>query len=184
MSNCSNNYGPYHFPEKLIPLTILNALEGKTLPVYGDGRNVRDWLYVEDHCEAIWAILARGSAGETYNIGGECEKRNIDVVKAICTVLDELVPAGTNKHLRQRTPPVTGYQDLITFVPDRPGHDRRYAINCGKIRDQLGWSQKHNFDQGLKDTVSWFLNNRAWVESVKSGEYQTWMDKNYSGRKR
>jgi dTDP-glucose 4,6-dehydratase len=183
LSNCSNNYGPYHFPEKLIPLTILNALEGRQLPIYGDGKNVRDWLYVEDHAEAIWAILARGKTGETYNVGGECEKQNIEVVRSICAILDELVPVGTNTPLKKRAPGAATYGDLITFVPDRPGHDRRYAINCDKIKEQLGWSQKHDFEQGLKSTVSWFLKNSAWVDSVRSGEYQTWIDKNYSGRK-
>lgn len=182
LSNCSNNYGPYHFPEKLIPLTILNALDGKQLPIYGDGKNVRDWLYVGDHCDAIWTILARGSAGETYNIGGECEKQNIEVVRAICALLDEMVPPRTNTQLREKAAALDSYQGLMTFVPDRPGHDRRYAINCDKIKEQLGWRQKHGFEQGLRDTVAWFLKNTAWVQNVRSGEYLTWIDRNYSGR--
>jgi dTDP-glucose 4,6-dehydratase len=182
ISNCSNNYGPWHFPEKLIPLTILNALEGKQLPVYGDGRNVRDWLYVEDHCEAIWMILAGGRAGETYNVGGECEKQNIEVVQEICGILEELHPIGDNRAIQNSKLKIRNYRDLITFVGDRPGHDRRYAINCDKIKNELGWKQKHNFKQGLRDTITWFLKNTSWVENVRSGEYQKWLDKNYSGR--
>lgn len=182
ISNCSNNYGPYHFPEKLIPLTILNAIEGKELPVYGDGRNVRDWLYVEDHCEAIWLILSKGIPGQTYNVGGECEKKNIDVVNEICEVLEELCPIRDNALLRDRNPELRAYKDLITFVGDRPGHDRRYAINCDKIKEEFGWKPRHDFAQGLKDTVSWFLNNAAWVNSVRSGEYNKWINKNYTTR--
>ena len=143
---------------------------------------MRDWLYVEDHADAIWAILQKGRAGETYNIGGECEKQNIEVVRAICEILDELVPASSNMRLKASTPGVTRYGELITFVPDRPGHDRRYAINCDKIKQELGWRQKHNFEQGLRNTVSWFLENTSWVDNVRSGEYQTWLDKNYSER--
>ncbi|HAR46449.1 MAG: dTDP-glucose 4,6-dehydratase [Nitrospirae bacterium GWC2_57_13] len=195
LSNCSNNYGPYHFPEKLIPLAILNALEGKPLPVYGDGQNVRDWLYVEDHCEAIWLILQAGRAGETYNIGGECEKKNIEVVNAICDVLEMLSSSKDNPALR--TPParvlslsepgraqstVRTYKDLITFVADRPGHDRRYAINCDKIKQQLGWRPRHDFLQGLHQTVAWYLSHPDWVAQVRSGEYRAWMEKNYGGR--
>ncbi len=183
VSNCSNNYGPYHFPEKLIPLTILSALEGKQLPVYGDGKNVRDWLFVEDHCDAVWTILRRGAAGETYNVGGECEKQNIEVVRSICAILEQLVPARSNSAFKKNAPHATRYEELITFVADRPGHDRRYAINCGKIKEQLGWRQKHDFEHGLRDTVAWYLRNTAWVENVRSGEYQTWIDKNYSERK-
>ncbi|HBH61007.1 MAG TPA: dTDP-glucose 4,6-dehydratase [Nitrospiraceae bacterium] len=178
ISNCSNNYGPYHFPEKLIPLTILNALEGKSLPVYGDGRNVRDWLYVEDHCDAIWQILRRGKAGETYNIGGECEKRNIEVVKKICETLEVLAPVSSNPHMRKHV----HYADLITFVSDRPGHDQRYAVNCDKIKRELGWKQQHNFDSGLESTITWYLKNTEWVVNVKSGEYMKWIDKNYAMR--
>ncbi len=182
ISNCSNNYGPYHFPEKLIPLTILNAVEGKQLPIYGDGKNVRDWLYVEDHCEAIWTILSRGKPGETYNIGGECEKRNIDVVNEICAVLEKVYPASENPAIRNPQSAIRNYTDLITFVSDRPGHDRRYAINCDKIKNALGWKQNHDFEKGLKNTVDWFLKNTDWVNNVRSGEYKKWLEKNYSGR--
>lgn len=186
ISNCSNNYGPYHFPEKLIPLIILNALEGKPLPVYGDGKNVRDWLYVEDHCEAIWMVLCKGTAGETYNIGGECEKQNIEVVREICDVLERLCPINENPNAACPRTPLSGalrtYRDLVTFVVDRPGHDRRYAINCDKIKTTLGWKQKHTFVSGLQDTISWYLKNTDWVKNVKSGEYTKWIDKNYMKR--
>ncbi|HSA78122.1 MAG TPA: dTDP-glucose 4,6-dehydratase [Nitrospirota bacterium] len=182
ISNCSNNYGPYHFPEKLIPLMILNAIEGKSLPVYGDGRNVRDWLYVEDHCDAIWLILKRGKKGETYNIGGECEKKNIDVVNRICEILEDLYPIKNNPDLRKLALNIAQYSDLITFVADRPGHDWRYAINCDKIKNELGWKQKHSFDEGLRHTITWYLKNREWVEKVRSGEYSTWIEKNYTTR--
>jgi dTDP-glucose 4,6-dehydratase len=181
LSNCSNNYGPYHFPEKLIPLMILNALEGKGLPVYGDGANVRDWLYVDDHCEAVWRILQDGAAGETYNIGGECEKRNVEVVREICAILDELAPVKENPHVNGLAG-IKRYQDLITYVADRPGHDRRYAINCDKIKRDLGWMQRHDFAAGLRATINWYLQNTAWVESVRSGDYQKWIDRNYTGR--
>lgn len=179
ISNCSNNYGPYQFPEKLIPLMILNALEGKPLPVYGDGRNIRDWLYVEDHCEALWLIINKGRAGETYNIGGECEKRNIEVVGEICGILDELRPPGENPAIKAD---IGSYRDLITFVPDRPGHDRRYAINCDKIKGELGWGQRHSFNKGLRQTVGWYLENVGWVKAVRSGEYRTWVERNYGAR--
>ncbi|MEK6698658.1 MAG: dTDP-glucose 4,6-dehydratase [Nitrospirota bacterium] len=182
ISNCSNNYGPYQFPEKLVPLMIVNAVEGKDLPLYGDGKNVRDWLYVDDHCEALWLILEKGAAGETYNIGGECEKRNRDVVNTICELLEELYPLRENIPIRKRTPPVHRYKDLITFVPDRPGHDRRYAINCEKIKKDLGWKPKYAFADGLKDTISWYIKNANWVSSVRTGEYKTWIEKNYTGR--
>jgi dTDP-glucose 4,6-dehydratase len=182
LSNCSNNYGPYHFPEKLIPLMILNAVEGKSLPVYGDGRNVRDWLYVEDHCDAIWLILNSGNRGETYNVGGECEKQNIDVVKRICEMLEDLHPIKNNPHFRKLPPGISRYSDLIVFVADRPGHDRRYAINCDKIKKELGWHQKYTFEEGLRHTISWYLKNREWVERVRSGEYSTWIEKNYTAR--
>jgi dTDP-glucose 4,6-dehydratase len=175
ISNCSNNYGPYHFPEKLVPLMILNAVEGKPLPIYGDGKNVRDWLHVEDHCEAIWLILKNGRAGETYTIGGECEKRNVEVVNKICELLDEIRPVKNNSAIRS-------YKDLITFVIDRPGHDRRYAINCDKIKKELGWKQRHDFDAGLRDTIAWYLANTEWVNSIRSGEYAKWIDKNYTMR--
>ncbi len=183
ISNCSNNYGPYHFPEKLIPLTILNALEGKPIPVYGDGENVRDWLYVGDHCEALWMILMKGRAGETYNIGGECEKQNIEVVRAICDVLEELSPARENPALRNPQSAGRSYRDLITFVADRPGHDRRYAINCDKIKNELGWKQHYRFDDGLRQTVAWYIRNAEWVQNVRSGEYTKWIEQNYTSRK-
>jgi dTDP-glucose 4,6-dehydratase len=182
ISNCSNNYGPYHFPEKLIPLIILNALEGKPLPVYGDGKNIRDWLYVEDHCEAIWMILDKGIAGETYNIGGECEKQNIEIVNAICEVLEELYPFRDNPVLRTPNSKLRTYKDFITFVTDRPGHDRRYAINCDKIKNELGWTHRHDFENGLKDTITWYLSNTEWVKNVRSGEYTKWIEKNYMKR--
>lgn len=182
ISNCSNNYGPYHFPEKLIPLMILNALEGKPLPVYGDGKNVRDWLYVEDHCEAIWTILAKGTAGETYNVGGECEKQNIEVVTAICDLLENIYPAQGNPAIHNSQAKIRNYRELITYVGDRPGHDRRYAINCDKIKQKLGWTQRHDFVSGLRDTIVWYLKNTAWVNSVRSGEYAKWMKMNYQLR--
>jgi dTDP-glucose 4,6-dehydratase len=182
ISNCSNNYGPFHFPEKLIPLAILNAVEGKPLPVYGDGKNVRDWLFVEDHCEAVWLILAKGKPGDTYNVGGECEKQNIEVVTAICDLLEELQPARENPAFRNQQSAIRNYKDLITFIADRPGHDRRYAINCDKIKRELGWNQRHRFEEGLRLTVSWYLKNAEWVSGVRSGEYSKWIDKNYGSR--
>lgn len=178
ISNCSNNYGPYQFPEKLIPLMILNALDGKELPVYGDGKNVRDWLYVEDHCSAIWLILEKGKIGETYNIGGMCEKKNIDVVKKICYELDKIIPHKKNRALKGKK-----YTDLIKFVKDRPGHDRRYAINCDKIMKTLGWKPRYKFDDGIRETIKWYINNKDWVERVISGEYRKWVNKNYRNRK-
>ncbi|WP_394824002.1 dTDP-glucose 4,6-dehydratase [Pendulispora albinea] len=159
-TNCSNNYGPYQFPEKLIPLVTLNALDGKPLPVYGDGSNVRDWLFVEDHCAAILRVLEEGRLGETYCIGGRSEKKNIDVVRTICSALDEMAPRATP------------YADLITFVRDRPGHDRRYAIDCGKLERELGWAPAHTFERGLRKTVTWYLEHRAWCERVSSGAYK------------
>ncbi len=171
MSNCSNNYGPFHFPEKLIPLMILNCLEGKPLPVYGDGQNIRDWLYVDDHVEAIRMILRRGAKGQTYNVGGKNEWRNLDLVHRLCeTVADA------------RGEPKDKYKALITFVGDRPGHDRRYAIDCSKIERELGWQPRHDFDAGLLQTVRWYLGNSAWVQNVKSGGYRTWIEKNYATR--
>jgi len=178
ISNCSNNYGPYQFPEKLIPLIILNAIEGKELPVYGDGKNVRDWLYVEDHASAIWNILKKGVLGHTYNIGGECEKENIEVVRKICEVLEEIYPSGKNIKLNGKK-----YKDLIKFIKDRPGHDRRYSINCDKIKKDLGWRREYSFDDGIKKTIKWYIDNRKWVESIKTGEYKKWIDKNYKMRK-
>ena len=182
ISNCSNNYGPFQFPEKLIPLILLNAVEGKPLPVYGDGRNVRDWLYVTDHCAAVWLILNKGRTGETYNIGGECEKRNIEVVDEICRLLEERSPARDNPALRKCSPAVRDYRDLIAFVGDRPGHDRRYAINCGKIKAELGWKQSYRFDDALRHTIRWYLGNREWVDGIRSGEYTKWIGKNYGAR--
>jgi dTDP-glucose 4,6-dehydratase len=169
ISNCSNNYGPYQFPEKLIPLMILNALENKPLPVYGEGKNVRDWLYVEDHCRAVWEIMKRGTHGQTYNIGGRCELTNLDTVKRTCDLLDEMVPAG-NRNSRR---------NLITFVKDRPGHDLRYAIDCSKLEKELGWAPRESFETGLRKTVQWYLDNPQWVQRVKSGEYRSWIKLNY-----
>jgi dTDP-glucose 4,6-dehydratase len=169
-TNCSNNYGPYQFPEKLIPLMISNALEGKALPVYGDGKQVRDWLYVSDHCEAIRVVLARGRPGEVYNIGGNSEKKNLDVVHTLCDALQAIRPREG------------GYRTLIKFVPDRPGHDRRYAIDARKIRSELGWSPRETFETGLAKTVRWYVDNVEWVAQVKSGEYRQWLEKNYARR--
>jgi len=170
-TNCSNNYGPYQFPEKLIPLMILNARSGKPLPVYGDGQNVRDWLYVEDHCEAIRTVLARGKVGETYNVGGWSEKRNIEVVEVICDALDELC-AGD---------PVVPHRKLITYVKDRLGHDRRYAMNARKIEHELGWKPRETFETGMRKTIVWYLRNEDWVKEVTAGEYRRWIATNYAG---
>jgi dTDP-glucose 4,6-dehydratase len=171
-TNCSNNYGPFQFPEKLIPLIINNALSGKSLPIYGDGRNVRDWLYVGDHCAAIRSVLQQGRAGETYNIGGRNEKTNISVVTAICDLLDELKPRADE----------VSYQTQITYVKDRPGHDRRYAINAGKIERELGWTPTETFDTGLRKTIQWYLDHAAWIGDVVSGQYQQWINQNYTKR--
>lgn len=171
ISNCSNNYGPYQFPEKLIPLMILHGLEGKPLPVYGDGRNVRDWLYVTDHCEAIWKIMTSGKRGETYNIGGRAEMENIVIVRLICDILDDIRP---NLEGRPR-------RDLITYVKDRPGHDLRYAIDFTKINRDLGWSPRESFETGLRKTVQWYLDHMNWIERIRSGEYQKWMSEQYGG---
>ncbi|CAJ0866033.1 dTDP-glucose 4,6-dehydratase [Ralstonia flatus] len=168
-TNCSNNYGPYHFPEKLIPLMITNALSGKPLPVYGDGQNVRDWLYVGDHCAAIREVLARGRLGETYNVGGWNEETNLDVVYTLCDLLDELKPKATGS-----------YRDQITFVKDRPGHDRRYAIDARKLERELGWKPAESFETGLRKTVQWYLDNQPWVQDVISGEYRNWVAKQYA----
>lgn len=173
ITNCSNNYGPYQFPEKLIPLMILNALSGKQLPVYGTGDHVRDWLYVEDHCKALWEVIQKGKTGETYNIGGNSEWKNLDVVNQICSILGE----ETGKE-------AAVYQELITFVKDRPGHDKRYAIDASKIKRELGWQPRETFSSGLKKTVKWYLNNRNWVESVQTGNYLKWMELNYGDRLR
>jgi len=169
-TNCSNNYGPYHFPEKLIPLVILNAVNGKPLPIYGDGQQIRDWLYVGDHCSAIREVLAKGRLGETYNIGGWNEKANIEVVKTICSILDALKPKADGK----------SYAEQITFVTDRPGHDRRYAIDASKIKQELGWKPRETFDTGIKKTVQWYLDNPAWIEGVVSGSYREWLQKQYN----
>ncbi len=169
-TNCSNNYGPFQFPEKLIPLMILNALEYKPLPVYGDGMNVRDWLFVEDHCAAIRTVLDRGRVGETYNIGGNSERANIDVVKTICDLVDEMRPGPGSR------------RELITYVKDRPGHDRRYAIDASKVARELGWQPAQRFEGGLRRTVRWYLDNSVWIEHVRTGAYLEWINKNYTER--
>ena len=169
-TNCSNNYGPYHFPEKLIPLCILNALNGKPLPIYGDGKQIRDWLYVKDHCSAIREVLKQGHIGETYNVGGWNEKTNLEVVETLCAILDELKPKSDAK----------SYADQITFVKDRPGHDRRYAIDASKLERDLGWRPQETFETGLRKTVLWYLENETWINHVVSGEYQHWVEKQYS----
>jgi dTDP-glucose 4,6-dehydratase len=169
-TNCSNNYGPYHFPEKLIPLCILNALNGKPLPIYGDGQQVRDWLYVKDHCSAIRTVLEKGKLGDTYNVGGWNEKANLDVVKNLCTILDELQPKADG----------TKYESQITYVKDRPGHDRRYAIDATKLEKELGWKPNETFETGIRKTVEWYLANQDWVNHVVSGEYKNWVQKQYA----
>ena len=167
--NCSNNYGPYQFPEKLIPLVILNALANKSLPLYGDGKQIRDWLYVKDHCHAIFRVLQEGRVGDTYNVGGKSEKTNIEVVTSVCGVLDELQPR----------PDGISYAKQISFVKDRPGHDRRYAINTHKIEQELGWKPDETFNSGIRKTVQWYLDNKTWVEAVASGAYREWVDEHY-----
>lgn len=164
VTNCSNNYGPYHFPEKLIPLIILNALEGKQLPVYGKGDQIRDWLYVEDHARALFCAVTKGQVGRTYNIGGHNEKTNLEVVTSICELLEELVP--------QKPAGLAAYSDLVTFVADRPGHDKRYAIDASRIQEELGWSPEETFQTGLRKTVEWFIHNKAWWEKIRQGKYQ------------
>ncbi len=171
ITNCSNNYGPRQFPEKLIPLVICNALDGKPLPIYGKGENIRDWLHVEDHTTAIEIVLQKGQIGRTYNIGGRAELANIDVVKTICTALDNFVPHSHGQ-----------YADLITYVTDRPGHDLRYAIDCTRIENELGWVPEHSFSEGILETVRWYLNNQEWVNRARSGAYQDWLQKNYTTR--
>jgi dTDP-glucose 4,6-dehydratase len=171
-TNCSNNYGPYHFPEKLIPLMIANALAGDSLPVYGDGQQVRDWLYVGDHCAAIRRVLEAGRPGETYNVGGWNEKTNLDVVHTLCDILDVLAPTAHGR----------SYREQITHVTDRPGHDRRYAIDARKIERELGWKPAETFETGILKTVQWYLDNQAWVKDVQSGDYMTWLEKNYNER--
>lgn len=172
ISNCSNNYGPRQFPEKLIPLMILNAIEGKPLPIYGNGKNIRDWLHVNDHCDAISTILKKAVPGESYNVGGNCEKNNLEVVGAVVKILDKECPRSDGK----------SYSEQITFVKDRPGHDLRYAIDASKIKKELRWSPSFNFDQGIRDTVLWYLNNEEWVRNVKDGSYQDWIKQNYEER--
>ncbi|HQV89055.1 MAG TPA: GDP-mannose 4,6-dehydratase, partial [Nitrosomonas sp.] len=167
-TNCSNNYGPFQFPEKLIPLMIVNALTGKSLPVYGDGQQIRDWLYVTDHCSAIRRVLEAGIPGETYNIGGWNEKPNIDIVKMICDLLGETYPNST-------------FQNLITYVQDRPGHDRRYAIDAKKIERELNWRPAETFATGIRKTIQWYLNNQQWINNVQTGSYREWIEKNYTG---
>ncbi|MBF0241613.1 MAG: dTDP-glucose 4,6-dehydratase [Desulfamplus sp.] len=170
ISNCSNNYGPFQFPEKLIPLMILNAVDGKELPIYGDGKNVRDWLYVRDHCVAIWLIMQRGVRGRTYNIGGGCELENRAVVENICSIIDSL---------GKKSPSISSSVELIRFIKDRPGHDFRYAIDSARLKEELGWRPKESFESGIKKTVQWYLNNTQWVERVKSGEYRNWIESHY-----
>ncbi|UPQ81335.1 dTDP-glucose 4,6-dehydratase [Pseudomonas knackmussii] len=191
ITNCSNNYGPYHFPEKLIPLIILNALEGKPLPIYGKGDQIRDWLYVEDHARALYKVLTEGQIGETYNIGGHNEKQNIEVVHTLCDILDELSPVFSNDKICGSDAPVaneaagltiTSYRQLITHVQDRPGHDLRYAIDASKIQRELGWTPEETFETGIRKTVEWYLKSAEWIEHVKSGAYQQWLEKNYSHR--
>ena len=172
VTNCSNNYGPYHFPEKLIPLVILNALDAKPLPVYGNGQQIRDWLFVEDHARALYKVVTEGVVGETYNIGGHNEKQNIEVVKTICKILDELKPQANGQT----------YESLITFVKDRPGHDLRYAIDATKIQNELGWTPTETFETGIRKTVEWYLNNQEWVAHIQSGEYQSWLEKQYRAK--
>jgi dTDP-glucose 4,6-dehydratase len=179
-TNCSNNYGPFQFPEKMIPLMILNALDGKSLPVYGDGGNIRDWLFVTDHCLALMTALEKGKPGEVYNIGGNNEQKNIDLVHLICSILDQRQPVRDNPRLKDRQ--LKQYADLITFVKDRPGHDRRYAIDSTKIQEQLGWKPRVTFEQGIQQTVDWYLNHPVWVEHVRSGDYARWIDRNYTQR--
>ena len=171
LSNCSNNYGPYQFPEKLIPLMIMNMLEEKPLPVYGDGKNIRDWLYVDDHAEAVWTVMDRGRRGECYNVGGENEWENIKLLHVLCEKVSE--ETGKDKDY---------YKKLITFVKDRPGHDRRYAINCDKIKEELGWKRRYSFEEGLEQTVRWYLDNTEWAESIRTGAYKDWIERNYGER--
>ncbi|MCM8913808.1 dTDP-glucose 4,6-dehydratase [Pseudomonas inefficax] len=171
-TNCSNNYGPYHFPEKLIPLMIVNALAGKPLPVYGDGQQIRDWLYVKDHCSAIRRVLEAGKTGEVYNVGGWNEKPNLEIVNRVCALLDELRPRADGNP----------YAEQITYVTDRPGHDRRYAIDARKLERELGWKPAETFETGIRKTVAWYLDNQEWVQNVQSGSYRDWVEKNYAGR--
>jgi dTDP-glucose 4,6-dehydratase len=180
MINCSNNYGPYQFPEKMIPLMILNALSGKPLPVYGNGSNVRDWLYVEDHCKAIKLVFEKGRLGEVYTVGGGNERKNIDLVNQICRILDEIAPPSEVHPLRAQG--LKSYSDLINFVGDRPGHDHRYAIDSSKVRRELGWQAEVKFEEGLRRTIEWYLSNPKWVDQASSGSYGEWIEKNYASR--
>ena len=170
ISNCSNNYGPYQFPEKLIPLMVLNAVENKPLPIYGNGKNVRDWLFVNDHCKAIWTIMQSGKRGETYNIGGNTEMENLPLVEMICDILDDILPENGNRP----------HKELITFIKDRPGHDLRYAIDFSKLQRELGWKPEESLASGLQKTIKWYLDNKDWVNHIKSGEYRTWIESHYS----
>ena len=171
LTNCSNNYGPYQFPEKLIPLMILNMIEGKSLPVYGDGSNIRDWLYVEDHCAAVWLVMREGRVGESYNVGGENEWENIRLLDRLIEIVAAKTGAGADR-----------YRALLTYVKDRPGHDRRYAIDCSKIKGELGWKRAASFDEGLIRTVDWYLGHGEWIEGIRSGEYRNWIKANYGSR--
>lgn len=180
ITNCSNNYGPYQFPEKMIPLMIMNALSGKPLPVYGDGMNVRDWLYVEDHCKAIKVAFERGNPGEVYTVGGNNEQRNLDVVNAICTILDDVAPPVEIPQLREQG--LKSYKELIRFVTDRPGHDRRYAIDSAKIKRELGWQAEVEFEAGLRQTIEWYLSNPRWVDQASGRSFGEWLKKNYAWR--
>jgi dTDP-glucose 4,6-dehydratase len=173
ISNCSNNYGPYQFPEKLIPVMVRNILTGKKLPVYGDGKNIRDWLYVEDHADAIWSILKNGVVGQTYNVGGDNEWENITLINELCEIIAEITGKSSDD-----------CKSLITFVSDRPGHDRRYAIDCSKIKTELGWKQSVSFREGLQQTAKWYVNNESWIDEIESGEYMEWIDKNYTQREK
>ena len=183
VTNCSNNYGPYHFPEKLIPLVILNALDGKPLPVYGKGDQIRDWLYVEDHARALYTVVTTGVIGETYNIGGHNEKQNLDVVHTICDLLDEMVPLSPSPLGGEGRGEGRSYRDQITYVADRPGHDRRYAIDASKMSSELAWQPQETFESGIRKTVQWYLDNQQWVSNVKSGAYQSWIAKQYGEKK-
>jgi dTDP-glucose 4,6-dehydratase len=180
ITNCSNNYGPYQFPEKMIPLMILNALSGRNLPVYGDGSNVRDWLYVEDHCRAVRMVFEKGLPGEVYVIGGSSEQKNIDLVNKICAILDEVAPPDEVPQLREQG--LTSYRELIRFVTDRPGHDHRYAIDSAKITRELGWQAEVGFEAGLRQTIDWYLSHPGWVDQVSGGSYGEWIRKNYAWR--
>lgn len=186
ISNCSNNYGPFQFPEKLIPLMILNALDGKELPIYGEGKNIRDWLYVKDHCSAVWLIMQKGISGRTYNIGGGCELENRAVVGKICSIVDRYLERGKTSDIENsvdssnRDGKIKSSEELIRFIKDRPGHDFRYAIDCTRLKQELGWLQEESFESGIEQTVEWYLNNMDWVKRIKSGEYMNWIKSHYS----